>query len=205
MTSKKIAVSLWRHICPPKTLVPQFKISPNGQLVLNSLALFFRVLTTTLSSRPLISVGSHLRCRLGMCVYSYAILPNYRDETLDTFSHRVFTWFSDNCLHSFSCSIHWSSSFAAALSSIILIVIFYLCIVGLWGLLRCLNAADFASVFKHRPAIWLLFLSVTRWRHVQGNVTELVENLQQNIFLFKSLTQHTKCNLVFIYVATDKN
>lgn len=27
------------------------------------------------------------------------------------------TWFSVNCLHSFSCSIHWSSSFSEALSS----------------------------------------------------------------------------------------
>lgn len=36
-----------------------------------------------------------------------------------TLSHRNFTWLSVNCLHSFSCSIHWSSSFRDVLSSII--------------------------------------------------------------------------------------
>lgn len=34
-----------------------------------------------------------------------------------TFSHRVRTWFSLSCLHSFSCSTHWSSSLVNALSS----------------------------------------------------------------------------------------
>lgn len=36
-----------------------------------------------------------------------------------TLSHRNFTWLSVNCLHSFSCSIHWSSSLRDVLSSII--------------------------------------------------------------------------------------
>ena len=36
-----------------------------------------------------------------------------------TFSQRVLTWFSDNCLHSINWSTHWSSSLAAALSSTI--------------------------------------------------------------------------------------
>lgn len=36
-----------------------------------------------------------------------------------TFSHKIFTWFSDSCLHSFSCSIHWSSSFVNTFSSIL--------------------------------------------------------------------------------------
>lgn len=35
-----------------------------------------------------------------------------------TFSHSVFTCPSDNCLHSLSCSIHWSISFVNAFSSI---------------------------------------------------------------------------------------
>lgn len=35
-----------------------------------------------------------------------------------TFSHSVFTCPSDSCLHSLSCSIHWSSSFVNAFSSI---------------------------------------------------------------------------------------
>lgn len=34
-----------------------------------------------------------------------------------TFSHSVRTWFSFSCLHSFSCSTHWSSSLVNALSS----------------------------------------------------------------------------------------
>lgn len=34
-----------------------------------------------------------------------------------TFSHSVRTWFSLSCLHSFSCSTHWSSSLVNALSS----------------------------------------------------------------------------------------
>lgn len=36
-----------------------------------------------------------------------------------TFSHRVRTWFSFSCLHSFSCSTHWSSSLANALLSMV--------------------------------------------------------------------------------------
>lgn len=34
-----------------------------------------------------------------------------------TFSHRTLTWFSDSCLHSFSCSIHPSNSLVNDLSS----------------------------------------------------------------------------------------
>lgn len=37
-----------------------------------------------------------------------------------TFSHNVLTWFSANCLHSLSCSIHWSSSLTTAFSSILM-------------------------------------------------------------------------------------
>ena len=40
---------------------------------------------------------------------------------MPTLSHKVFTWVSVSCLHSFSCSIHWSKSLSVALSSIILI------------------------------------------------------------------------------------
>ena len=39
-----------------------------------------------------------------------------------TFSQSVFTWVSLSCLHSISCSIHDSKSFAVALSSTIVIV-----------------------------------------------------------------------------------
>lgn len=35
-----------------------------------------------------------------------------------TFSHRVFTWLSDSCLHSVTCSIHRSISFVKHFSSI---------------------------------------------------------------------------------------
>lgn len=44
-------------------------------------------------------------------------LPCRRGEP--TLSHRVFTCVSVSCLHSFSCSIHWSKSLSVALSSIL--------------------------------------------------------------------------------------
>lgn len=37
-----------------------------------------------------------------------------------TISHSVLTWVSVSCLHSFSCSIHWSKSFKVVLSSMII-------------------------------------------------------------------------------------
>lgn len=36
-----------------------------------------------------------------------------------TFSHKILTWLSVSCLHSFSCSIHWSRSFRVVLSSML--------------------------------------------------------------------------------------
>lgn len=48
-----------------------------------------------------------------------------RKPGLLTFSHRVFTWPSDSCLHSLSCSIHWSISFVNALSSMSVFVLLF--------------------------------------------------------------------------------
>ena len=45
-----------------------------------------------------------------------------REKIRFTFSQSVFTWVSLSCLHSISCSIHDSKSFAVALSSTIVIV-----------------------------------------------------------------------------------
>lgn len=42
----------------------------------------------------------------------------YKPDIFFTFSQSVLTWFSLSCLHSFSCSTHWSSSLVNVLSSI---------------------------------------------------------------------------------------
>lgn len=43
--------------------------------------------------------------------------PSQRPGPALTFSHRLRTWLSLSCRHSFSCSIHWSSSLAKPFSS----------------------------------------------------------------------------------------
>lgn len=57
-------------------------------------------------------------CRLNRCTEVSARRNTTRDRSR-TFSHRVFTWLSVSCWHSFNCSIHWSSSFSDAFSSIV--------------------------------------------------------------------------------------
>lgn len=45
------------------------------------------------------------------------IIARFPSCAILTFSHRTLTWFSDSCLHSFSCSIHPSNSLVNDLSS----------------------------------------------------------------------------------------
>lgn len=49
-----------------------------------------------------------------------------RKKCMCTFSHRDFTWLSVSCWQLFNCSIHWSSSFNDAFSSIVQIYVWSL-------------------------------------------------------------------------------
>ena len=65
--------------------------------------------------------GSHI---LRLSVHTIQHTPKYfwsYSPSQLTFSHNVLTWFSCSCWHCMSCSIHWSSSFNDALSSIVII------------------------------------------------------------------------------------
>jgi len=64
----------------------------------------------------------HVHCVTFLFASIYSARVNKTRKYRFTFSQSVLTWVSLSCLHSMSCSIHDSKSFAVALSSTILIV-----------------------------------------------------------------------------------
>jgi len=132
----------------------------------------------------------------------YSAMANKTRKNRFTFSQSVFTWVSLSCLHSISCSIHDSKSFAVALSSTIVIVE-VLRVSKITPLFNFLRKSDKNEYKSTRISLYRLLplkfnVRKTLWRSTNLDIDEAhVRNLpnmgSHSIFVFASPLGSSPC------------